>query len=129
MRRKEFGLVRMGGTIGWILAAWPLYFILVKARRRRCCGSPAYGDIFIPLSGIASLVLASFQPSACLTRRRNLAASGETFRLAGGSQVPEQAFTARALHRHLHRLDDSQWLLPGIAGRLPGSTTVGIKPG
>lgn len=27
--QKEFGLVRMGGTIGWILAAWPLTFILV----------------------------------------------------------------------------------------------------
>lgn len=26
---KEFGLVRMGGTIGWILAAWPFTFILV----------------------------------------------------------------------------------------------------
>ncbi len=25
---KEFGIIRMGGTIGWILAAWPLYFIL-----------------------------------------------------------------------------------------------------
>lgn len=27
--QKEFGIVRMGGTIGWILAAWPLAFILV----------------------------------------------------------------------------------------------------
>ena len=27
--QKEFGLVRMGGTIGWILAAWPFVFILV----------------------------------------------------------------------------------------------------
>jgi nucleoside transporter len=27
--RKEFGIVRMGGTIGWILAAWPFVFILV----------------------------------------------------------------------------------------------------
>ncbi|MFM7033967.1 MAG: MFS transporter [Planctomycetia bacterium] len=26
--QKEFGIVRMGGTIGWILVAWPLYFIL-----------------------------------------------------------------------------------------------------
>jgi MFS family permease len=26
---KDFGLIRMGGTIGWILAAWPLFFILV----------------------------------------------------------------------------------------------------
>ena len=27
--KKEFGLVRMGGTIGWILAAWPFTFIFV----------------------------------------------------------------------------------------------------
>jgi len=27
--KKEFGIVRMGGTIGWILAAWPFAFILV----------------------------------------------------------------------------------------------------
>ncbi len=26
---KEFGLVRMGGTIGWVLAAWPFTFIFV----------------------------------------------------------------------------------------------------
>jgi nucleoside transporter len=28
-RQKEFGFIRMGGTIGWILAAWPFTFILV----------------------------------------------------------------------------------------------------
>ncbi|MSR50324.1 MAG: MFS transporter [Planctomycetaceae bacterium] len=27
--KNEFGIVRMGGTIGWILAAWPFTFILV----------------------------------------------------------------------------------------------------
>jgi MFS family permease len=27
--QKEFGIVRMGGTIGWILVAWPFTFILV----------------------------------------------------------------------------------------------------
>ena len=27
--RKEFGVVRIGGTLGWILAAWPFTFILV----------------------------------------------------------------------------------------------------
>ncbi len=27
--QKEFGLVRVGGTIGWFLAAWPFTFILV----------------------------------------------------------------------------------------------------
>src|SRR6476660_10479336 len=25
----EFGIIRMGGTIGWILAAWPMTFVLV----------------------------------------------------------------------------------------------------
>ncbi len=28
--QSEFGLVRMGGTIGWIMAAWPFTFILVN---------------------------------------------------------------------------------------------------
>jgi len=27
---REFGLIRMGGTIGWILAAWPFTFIFVN---------------------------------------------------------------------------------------------------
>lgn len=54
---KEFGFVRMGGTIGWILASWPLYFILdgksgfdaIQARKA----------IFL-VSGIASLALALY---------------------------------------------------------------------
>ena len=28
--KKEFGIVRMGGTIGWILAAWPFIFLFVN---------------------------------------------------------------------------------------------------
>jgi MFS family permease len=31
--QSEFGIVRMGGTIGWILAAWPMTFILVDWER------------------------------------------------------------------------------------------------
>ncbi len=27
--QKEFGIIRMGGTIGWVLAAWPFTFIFV----------------------------------------------------------------------------------------------------
>src|SRR3954464_5915318 len=31
--QKEFGIVRMGGTIGWILAAWPFTFIFVDWKK------------------------------------------------------------------------------------------------
>jgi nucleoside transporter len=48
---KDFGLIRMGGTIGWVLAAWPLYFILTDAASMRW--------IFL-VSGVASLALAGF---------------------------------------------------------------------
>ncbi len=43
--QAEFGIVRMGGTIGWILAAWPFTFILVdwgKVTQRRCSGFVAW---------------------------------------------------------------------------------------
>jgi MFS family permease len=55
--QKEFGFVRMGGTVGWILAAWPIAFILH--------GKPAdevlkaTSAIFV-ISGVASLALAAF---------------------------------------------------------------------
>lgn len=55
--QKEFGLVRMGGTIGWILAAWPLYFVLQGKVGAEAVG--ASQNIFL-ISGVASLVLAGF---------------------------------------------------------------------
>jgi nucleoside transporter len=58
--QKEFGPVRMGGTIGWVLAAWPLYFLLGTKTGREAI--ELYKYIFI-ISGVASLVLAAF----CLT--------------------------------------------------------------
>jgi MFS family permease len=55
--QKEFGLVRMGGTIGWILAAWPLYFVLQgKTGAEAVAASRA---IFL-VSGLMSLVLAAY---------------------------------------------------------------------
>lgn len=57
---KDFGPVRMGGTIGWILAAWPLYFILKGKTGADLASAEAY--VFI-VAGIASFVLAAF----CMT--------------------------------------------------------------
>lgn len=37
--QKEFGIVRMGGTIGWIAAAWPPVFILVDWAKVQATGA------------------------------------------------------------------------------------------
>ncbi len=78
--QKEFGLVRMGGTVGWILAAWPFVFIFVDwdavAKLQtsgvvdwlgQALSHPLSGDAakaatkwtFV-VAGIASLALAAF---------------------------------------------------------------------
>ena len=64
--QKEFGIVRMGGTIGWVLAAWPMTFILVN-----WLGTVLASGLTGPalqagtrwtfvVAGIASLALAAF---------------------------------------------------------------------
>jgi nucleoside transporter len=78
--QKEFGVVRMGGTIGWILAAWPFTFILVdwaKVHAENAQGVVAWlGTVLASgltgsalqegtkwtfvVAGIASLLLAAF---------------------------------------------------------------------
>ncbi len=56
--QKEFGLVRLGGTIGWILAAWPFVFLLVDWKQvaaTKTDGLVSYlGAVFgTPLTGEA----------------------------------------------------------------------------
>src|SRR5512147_302713 len=41
--QKEIGFVRMGGTLGWILAAWPFTFILVDWARVRAAAPKGLG--------------------------------------------------------------------------------------
>ena len=72
--QKEFGLVRMGGTIGWILAAWPLYFVLEG--KSGVDAVSASRNIFL-VSGIASLILAVFSLSLPHTPPRR-AVAGES---------------------------------------------------
>jgi MFS family permease len=51
---KEFGFVRMGGTIGWIVISWPFIFLLSKEAT-----VPQLQWIFI-VAGIVSLALSAF---------------------------------------------------------------------
>ena len=82
--QKEFGLVRMGGTLGWCLAAWPFTFILVDWHQVQAAhphglvdwlgtvlSSGLTGDALksatvwtYVVAGVASLALAGF--SLCL---------------------------------------------------------------
>lgn len=55
--RRDFGPIRMGGTVGWILAAWPLYFIL--AGKTGAEAVPLKANVFL-VAGVASLLLAAF---------------------------------------------------------------------
>ena len=51
---KDFGFVRMGGTIGWIVVSWPFIFLLSEK-----AGASETKWVFI-VAGIISLVLAVF---------------------------------------------------------------------
>jgi MFS family permease len=55
--QKEFGLVRMGGTIGWILASFPLWFALKGQQGAALQDARAY--IFV-VSAVGSFLLAAF---------------------------------------------------------------------
>ena len=55
--QKDFGRVRLWGTIGWIAASWPFVFIL--AGKEGAALDAALGSIFV-VAGIASLALAAF---------------------------------------------------------------------
>lgn len=71
---REFGIVRMGGTIGWILASWPLYFVLKGASGEAL--QTARGYIFV-VSGAASLLLAGFSLTLPHTPPRPATAGGD----------------------------------------------------
>jgi nucleoside transporter len=55
--QKEFGRVRLWGTIGWIAASWPFVFILAGKSGAEL--DRALGSIFV-VAGAASLALAVF---------------------------------------------------------------------
>jgi nucleoside transporter len=97
--QKEFGLVRMGGTIGWVLAAWPMTFILVDWDKVHATATTGFVDwlgtvlgsgltgpalaagtrwVFI-VAGIASLILAAFSLTLPHTPPKKVSAGADKF--------------------------------------------------
>jgi len=97
--QKEFGLVRMGGTLGWILAAWPFTFILVDWDKVHVAhpsglanwlgtvlGSPLTGAAFqngmrytYIVAGSSSLVLALYSLTLPHTPPKRVETGGDRF--------------------------------------------------
>ncbi len=50
--KKSFGIVRMGGTIGWIVASWPLLFLLDN--------DPLTARFTFLVAGVTSLIYAAY---------------------------------------------------------------------
>jgi MFS family permease len=97
--QKEFGVIRMGGTIGWVLAAWPMTFILVDWDHVRAASTTGFVDwlgtvlgsgltgpalqagtkwTFV-VAGIASLVLAAFSLALPHTPPKRVATGADKF--------------------------------------------------
>ncbi len=97
--QQEFGIVRMGGTIGWILAAWPFAFIFVDWEAVRAANPqgmvawigealkhPLTGDVAkaatkwtYVVAGAASLALALFSFTLPHTPPRKVATGEAKF--------------------------------------------------
>ena len=122
--QKEFGLVRMGGTIGWILAAWPLYFILQG--KTGVDAVAASRNIFL-ISGIASLVLAFFSLSLPHTPPKPASdGEGRFAWLRAASFLSKPFLLVLFIVTFIDSTIHNGYFL--MAGGFLGSKVVGIKP-
>jgi len=121
--QKEFGLVRMGGTIGWMLAAWPLYFVLEGKVGAEAVA--ASRNIFL-VSGIASLVLAVFSLSLPHTPPKPAAAGESGFAWLRAAKFLKKPFLlVLFLVTFIDSTIHNGYFL--MAGGFLGSATVGIE--
>ena len=130
--QKEFGLVRMGGTIGWILAAWPFTFILVDWDKVHAAQSARDSSSWIGtvlgsgltgpalqagtqwtfvVAGIASLLLAAFSLTLPHTPPKPATSGGRQARLARSAAAARASVHPRPVARHVHRRVRPQLLL------------------
>ncbi|MBU6222004.1 MAG: MFS transporter [Planctomycetes bacterium] len=124
--QKEFGLVRMGGTIGWILAAWPLYFVLQG--KEGAAAVAASRNIFL-VSGITSLVLAAYSLLLPHTPPKRVpaatGAAGIAWLKAAG-YLSHPYLLVLFLVTFVDAVIHNGYFV--MAGGFLGSDTVGIKP-
>ncbi len=110
--QKEFGGVRVGGTIGWILAAWPFTFILVdwgKVRAANPEGLLAWLGVALKsgltgealrrgtrwtfiVAGIVSLVLAAYSLTLPHTPPRKVEKGADRFAWLEALKLLQQPF-------------------------------------
>lgn len=110
--QKEFGLIRVGGTIGWILAAWPFTFILVDWNKVHAAhpvglvswlgtvlGSGLTGEPLQEMTrwtyivaGIASLVLAAYSLTLPHTPPRQIEHGSDRFAWLEALKLLKQPF-------------------------------------
>jgi MFS family permease len=122
--QKEYGLVRMGGTIGWILAAWPLYFILEGKTGVEAVA--ASRNIFL-VSGISSLALAFFSLGLPHTPPKPAAEAGGRFAWLSATKFLGKPFLlVLFIVTFIDSTIHNGYFL--MAGGFLGSKTVGIKP-
>ena len=122
--QKEFGLVRMGGTIGWILAAWPLYFVLQG--KEGADAVAASRNIFL-VSGITSLALAAYSLFLPHTPpKRAAAGEGSIAWLKATGFLSHPYLLVLFLVTFIDAVIHNGYFV--MAGGFLASKTVGIKP-
>ena len=111
---KEFGPVRVWGTIGWIVASWPFIFILVDWAKVPSMGdvgfvkwlgaalgtskegveaSAAQRYIFL-VAGLASFILAAISPTLPHTPPKPAAAGGDSLAWLKAARLLKHPFVA-----------------------------------
>ncbi len=121
--QKQYGLVRMGGTVGWILAAWPLYFVLQGKEGVEAVA--ASRNIFL-VSGIASLALAVFSLQLPHTPPKSAGEGGSLAWLRALSFLKKPFLLVLFIVTFIDSTIHNGYFL--MAGGFLGSDAVGIKP-
>ncbi|MEI6504556.1 MAG: MFS transporter [Planctomycetota bacterium] len=121
--QKEFGLVRMGGTIGWILAAWPLYFVLQGKEGAEAVA--ASRNIFL-VSGVTSLALAAYSLVLPHTPPKRAAAGDGLAWLKAAKFLAHPLLLVLFIVTFIDAVIHNGYFV--MAGDFLKSKTVGIKP-